>query len=433
LGFWNEAAACHALDDVELDLPSFLGCASSRLEGWQDTFCQFLDSYSQTACDHFESSANLSELSHYLLWSTESGKVDNQLYWACGRVDKSELVDQAFAAAIAFANLRKPAPLTKALQYCMCMHQYFHSRYEDIQHQAAQFLLQEDRIETNTYLMDSGVHVTNSPSHQTLHGFAEICFARAVAGEKAGGDPSFYIQRLAKVLARIRTSRTAAHSVSDTSTNSIQVTYQSLSFRFPALLLGRWYHEHGNLANAQLYFWPFISAALDMLTDDTLLNDEMGFTHLSEGLLQMGDVEGWEAAMRLRYTRIVGQPGQAGMSLSNPVRSESERQYSDPVRFCDSCQRDVSFAEGMNHSLGGHFDADLCDECLASLRAGRLPERRWATDTTFVKFGLFGLPDVPYGKVRFGGLEGKAGELMDLKDWYDQIRTKWRPQEAERD
>jgi hypothetical protein len=97
---------------------------------------------------------------------------------------------------------------------------------------------------------------------------------------------------------------------------------------------------------------------------------------------------------------------------------------------CDACGRGLSYTKGFYKGGAGYLALDLCPSCWQLLQDGKLPVSRCPSDTKFFRVVHGGLPYVPFGKVRFEGVNGGDEEMIDLAEWYDQLRAEWRPKES---
>lgn len=93
---------------------------------------------------------------------------------------------------------------------------------------------------------------------------------------------------------------------------------------------------------------------------------------------------------------------------------------------CDGCEADLPFNVGFWHCIDAYINLDYCDVCYKLMREDKIPLKRCNSRTPFRRLQGHGLPAIPRGKVKFGGLDKRYDEDKDLSQWYDELRTRWR-------
>lgn len=399
-----------------------------------------IESYSKTACGHHEHSQNfkLSELSHFILDTVLEAQLaqHRRLLWACAVSASMESLLKAYSSALSWSITHQTPAYTTSLRCCWGIMEYMHvgtgsrsvipGEHASLREKLATQM--ESGLQSNDLFADSFSNDILRP--QVLQCFAELCYACAVQAENDGQDPSAWISRLTKIRTQAY-GALPANGSSDGSTKKPAQQSSGLDFdrQYPVLLTGRWYREHGDLSEAKACLWPILCAIMDILEDDVHYNDDDAFTALAEFLMHGGDIRGSEAATRLLLTRRFPTDDEKPqlVSLSPAIRNEC---YEAIVAYtCDSCCGSLKYVEGFNVCTGAYIGLRLCDKCLRLLKDGQMPLGRVPSEArnNFYRACDHGLPDVPFGKVRFGGVDGQEGEMMDLKVWYSQLKAYWRP------
>ena len=119
---------------------------------------------------------------------------------------------------------------------------------------------------------------------------SELYFARAMAAEKQGSDPSPWITKLSALA-------THKKSESDSDGDSEEV----LSTRDASLVLGLWHRLHDRHDEAKACFKAKILDAITILTDTDPDNDIWGYSELAQTFLMAGT---WRFRRRHFQSRI---------------------------------------------------------------------------------------------------------------------------------
>lgn len=237
---------------------------------------------------------------------------------------KLDFVLRAIETAVAVAKRRNDPYGVAYQRYVLGVFKFRHANCK------------EEAMDIWEYVLESTANSKDLWEYYSLLSFcsdqlSQLYFSNAVAAEKEGGRPEYWISKLESL---------CKHSKSADSEDGVFETKNA------SLVLGLWYNMHGRTKEAKACFRAKILEGIDILSDEDPENDLWGYTALAEALLIAGDMTNAAAAFAVTLAPVDRRKALQQAKLKSEKQATAETEDPENMDISDKVGKTLSINEG---------------------------------------------------------------------------------------
>jgi hypothetical protein len=242
------------------------------------------------------------------------------------------------------------------------------------------------------------------PDEASKGWLGQIYYQRAVDAHQADQDPIEWLDKLKQL------------AIAEPEGPRGQPVYRMNN---AAQKLGVYYRKYGKAEESvwKACFRDAIIEALDMLEDDTPINDVVAYVQLQYLLVSAGDLKNAKAAAAVVLTEFYVP------STKETTETLEEINFKGPFFSCAAlCSTDfTTYKESYTelHICTECASATFCEDCIKLLKKGNLPARICSQKHDFMQI----LPVLEEAKGVAAKFDGETMEVQ--KAWLQSLRKEW--------